>query len=70
MSGLYLPYQKIFSLTNENMHYDVDENLCSNPQDRVEKKHSAVRNTPGDILLYAYCSFFLIFFFLIFFYLI
>ncbi len=32
------------------MHYDVDENLWPNSQDRVD---SAVRNTPVDILLYA-----------------
>ncbi len=40
MSGLYLPYQKIFfprCLTNDNIHYDVDENLWPNPQDRVDK---------------------------------
>ncbi len=41
MSGLDLPYQKIFprSLTNENIQYDVvvDENLWPNPQDRVDK---------------------------------
>ncbi len=40
MSGLYSPYQKIFfsrCLTNENIHYDVDENLWPNPQDRVYK---------------------------------
>ncbi len=24
-------------LTNENIHYDVDENLWPNPQDRVKK---------------------------------
>ncbi len=24
-------------LTNENIHYDVDENLWPNPQDRVDK---------------------------------
>ncbi len=54
MSGLYLPYQKIFSkiLANENIRYDVDENLWPNPQDWVDKKHrSAVRNTSVDILL-------------------
>ncbi len=40
MSGLYLPCRKIFfprCLTNENFHYDVDENLWPNPQDRVDK---------------------------------
>ncbi len=55
MSGLYLPCQIIFfpprSLTNENIHYDVDENLWPNPQNMVDKKQSAVRNTPADILL-------------------
>ncbi len=39
MSGLYLPYQKnvskIFSLKSI-IHYDVDENLWPNPQDRVK----------------------------------
>ncbi len=24
-------------LTNDNIHYDVDENLWPNPQDRVDK---------------------------------
>ncbi len=55
MSGLYLPYQNIFfsprCLTNENIHYDVDENLWPNPQNRVDKKQSAVMNTPADIFL-------------------
>ncbi len=40
MAGLDLPCQKIFFpryLTNENIHYDVDENLWPNPQDRVDK---------------------------------
>ncbi len=36
MSGLYLPYQKI--LANENIHYDVVENLWPNPQDKVDIK--------------------------------
>ncbi len=35
MSGLYLQYHKI--LANENIHYDVDENLWPNQQDRVDK---------------------------------
>ncbi len=39
------------SLANE-IHYDVDENLWSNPQDMVDKKHrSAARDTLVDILL-------------------
>ncbi len=39
ISGLYSPYQNIFSkiLANENIHYDVDENLWPNPQDRLDK---------------------------------
>ncbi len=39
MSGLYSPYQNIFPkiLPNENIHYDVDESLRPNPQDRVDK---------------------------------
>ncbi len=40
MSGLFLPCQKFFfprCLANENIHYDVDENLWPNPKDRVDK---------------------------------
>ncbi len=40
MLGLDLPCQKMFSkiLANKNIHYDVDENLWPNPQDKVDKK--------------------------------
>ncbi len=40
-------------LTNENIHYDVDENLWPNPQDRVDKnikcseEHSSLHFTVG-----------------------
>ncbi len=40
MSGLYLPYQKIFYKIfsiKSIIHYDVDENLWPNPQHRVDK---------------------------------
>ncbi len=39
MSGLGLPYQKIYSkiVANENIHYDMDENPWPNPQDKVDK---------------------------------
>ncbi len=50
MSGLYLPYQKI--LANENIHYDVVENLWPNPQDRVDiKKEMQWGILQVDILL-------------------
>ncbi len=41
-------FQDVY-VTNENIHYDVNENLWPNPQDRVDK--NIVRNTPVDILL-------------------
>ncbi len=55
MSGLYLPYQEIFtrSLANENIHYDVDESLWPNPQDKADKtqksseEHSSWHFTVG-----------------------
>ncbi len=55
MSGLHFPYQKMFprSLANENIHYDVDENMWPNPQNRVDKNlkcnegHSRLNFTAG-----------------------
>ncbi len=40
------------SLTNENIHLDVDENLWPNPQNRVDKKHKVQW---GTLQLTFYC---------------
>ncbi len=69
MSGLYSPYQKIISprcLTNENIHYDVDENLWPNPQDRVDKN---IEEHGGTLQLTFYCRPNVVFSYLIFTYL-
>ncbi len=63
MSGLYLPYQ-IFPrcLANEHIHYDVDENLWPNPQDRVDED---IEEQWGTLQLTCYCRptvFFYLFF--------
>ncbi len=55
MSGLYLhypPQKNSICLTNENIHYDVDENLWPNPQDRVDKNIKCSEEHSVDILLY------------------
>ncbi len=40
-------------LTNENIHYDVDENLWPNPQDGVEEN---IEVQWGTLQLTFYCS--------------
>ncbi len=48
MSGLYLPDQKNVSI----IHYDVDEKLCPDPQDRVDINTEEQR---GTLQLTSYC---------------
>ncbi len=68
MSGLYSPYQKIFfprCLTNEDIHYDVDENLWPKSTRQGLIKH--IESSEEHYKLTFYCRpkvVFLIFFFL------